>query len=329
MFVDELTIHAKAGNGGAGVVRWLHEKWKPKAGPAGGNGGDGGDVYLTAVRDVNILSKYSGSKEFRAKNGQDGRGRSQHGKDGDDIYIKVPTGAKVTDLARNRGYIFNKEGDVQKILKGGSGGLGNEYFKSSTNRTPRQCTKGTEGEEGDFLIELSLFVDAGLVGLPNAGKSTLLNTLTNARAKVGSYPFTTLEPHLGELHGVIFADIPGLIEGAAEGRGLGHKFLRHIERTNMLLHCVSLENEDVEQAHTTVREELERYNRELTQKEEWIVLTKSDLTAKEHVQSATIPLLAHTAQVFVVSAETGEGIKELQNALTQRFQALRTTVGGG
>lgn len=319
MFVDELEIYAKAGKGGDGVVRFRHEKHKPKGGPAGGNGGDGGNVYLRAVRNLSLLSKYTGSKEFCAQNGEVGRGNSQYGRDGSDLRIDVPVGARVTDLERGRVYILESEGEVQKILQGGRGGLGNEYFKSSTNRSPKQHTSGKGGEEGRFLIELLLLVDVGLIGAPNAGKSTLLNVLTSAKSKVGSYPFTTLEPHLGELHGLILADIPGLIEGASGGRGLGHRFLRHIERTRILLHCVSLEDRDVARNYTTIREELRKFDEALLQKEEWIVLTKSDMVSKEELNAAIHTIERCSPNIFFVSAETGEGIKELSDKITQKI----------
>jgi GTP-binding protein len=317
MFVDELTITAAAGKGGDGVVRWRQEKFMPMGGPAGGNGGRGGDVYMRAVRDLALLAKYTGAKEFKAKDGESGQKRSRHGEGGADIYIDVPVGATVTEEERSRVYTFLTEGETHRILKGGRGGLGNEHFKSSTNRSPEEATHGRPGEHGTFHIELSLIVDAGIIGLPNAGKSTLLNALTRAAAKVGSYPFTTVEPHLGDLHGCILADIPGLIEGASEGKGLGHKFLRHITRTKMLIHCVSLENEDPVGTYTLVRDELGKFDPSLLEKEEWIILTKKDTVSDarlakvtEAFQKAGHPV-SHT-----VTAELGEGVKELSDALT-------------
>lgn len=315
MFVDELEISAKAGNGGPGVVRWRREKWEALGGPAGGNGGDGGDVYMRAVRDLSLLSKYTGSKEFTAENGGSGSRSSRHGKDGDDLYIDVPVGAKVTDVERERVYTFETEGETQKILRGGQGGLGNEYFKSSTNRSPEQSTPGKAGEHGTFMIELSLVVDVGFAGFPNAGKSTLLNALTNTHARVGAYPFTTVEPHLGDLYGFILADIPGLIEGASEGKGLGHKFLRHIARTKMILHLVSLEHEDVHTAYNTIERELEKFDPSLLLKEEWIILTKTDLVSSEIITSAIEKMTKTGKTVYAVSAETGNGVKELRDGL--------------
>lgn len=323
MFVDELTITARAGKGGDGVVRWRQEKFVDLGGPAGGDGGRGGDVYMRAVRDLNLLSKYTGAKEFKAGNGNSGQKQSKHGRDGEDLYIDVPVGATVREHERSRVFTFLEEGETHKILKGGRGGLGNEYFKSSTNRSPQSATKGKEGERGTFTIELSLIVDVGLVGLPNAGKSTLLNALTHSRAKVGAYPFTTIEPHLGDLYGHTIADIPGLIEGASEGKGLGHKFLRHIERTKMLLHCVSLELEDPVAAYELIRRELGKFDKSLLGKDEWIVLTKADLASRDAVEEVHKQIQRKSvAPVHLLSAETGEGVKELSDALVQFLQKL-------
>lgn len=320
MFVDELEIYAKAGDGGDGVVRWRHEKFRPMAGPAGGNGGNGGNVYVRAVRDVNKLAKYTGDKNFIAESGEAGRSLSQHGKNKEDIYIDIPLGSRVTDLDRDRSFELMTEGETVLILKAGQGGLGNEHFKSATNRSPEESTKGKLGEEGRFLVEVSLMADVGLIGLPNAGKSTLLNTFTNAHSAIGAYPFTTLEPHLGVLFGYILADIPGLIEGASEGKGLGHKFLRHVERTNMLLHLVSLENEEPMVVYEQIRSELCAYGGTLVTKEEWIVLTKTDVVTPE----ALAPIVAQFEKlgkpVFAISAPLEEGTKELADALVKRLR---------
>lgn len=321
MFVDELTITAKAGNGGDGVVRWRREKFISHGGPSGGDGGKGGDVYIRAVRDLSILSKYTGSKNFSAEQGNPGEAWSKHGKDGEDIYIDVPVGATVTEIERERVYTFTYEGETHKALLGGRGGLGNENFKSSTNRTPEESTKGRRGEAGTFSIVLSLIVDVGFVGFPNAGKSTMLNALTNTHVKVGSYPFTTVEPHLGEMYGFILADIPGLIEGASEGKGLGHKFLKHIERTKMILHCVSLEDREPLTMYKSIRAELEKFDPELLKKEEWVLLTKSDLvdteTRKRIAQAFTSE---GVTPVYLVSGETGDGVKQLADALVSHLR---------
>ncbi len=283
-FIDEATFHIAAGAGGDGVVRWRHEKGKEYSGAAGGNGGNGGDVYVRAVRDLNILARYRNTKEFKAEDGQDGMRSSMFGKHGEDLYIDLPIGAIVTDSRTKRSFNLLTDGETVRILKGGRGGLGNEHFKASTNVRPMESTEGKPGEEADFGIELELVADAGLIGLPNAGKSSLLNALTNADAKVGNYQFTTLEPNLGALSGgFILADIPGLIEGASEGKGLGHAFLRHIKRTKMLFHCISLENEDPEAVYKTIRKELTDYDADLAKKKELIILTKTDTVDKAKI----------------------------------------------
>lgn len=320
MFVDQITIYAKAGDGGNGVTRWRHEKFKPMAGPAGGNGGRGGDIVVRAVRDVNLLSKYTGEKKFVAGNGEEGMGRSCFGKNGADLLIEVPVGSIVTDVERGRVYEFMIEGHEEKIFKGGGGGLGNEYFKSATNRSPEQSTSGRKGEEGQLEIALSLVVDVGLIGMPNAGKSTLLNTLTNAHSKVGDYPFTTLEPHLGDLHGYVLADIPGLIVGASEGKGLGHTFLRHATHTKMLLHLVSLEEGDVLSRYESIRNELKNYSTTLLDKEEWIIFTKKDLVNERDFEIIKKDIDKITNRVFVISTKTGENVKELHDALVQHLR---------
>ncbi len=320
MFVDEIRIEAKAGNGGNGVVRWRSEKFKPMSGPAGGNGGRGGDVFVRAVRDLSLLSKYTGSKVFRAEDGQSGRSLSQHGKASEDLYIDVPVGSRVTDLDRERTFELTEEGQTERILKGGQGGLGNEHFKSSTNRSPEQSTQGRPGEEGKFLIELSLVVDAGLIGVPNAGKSTLINSLTNASSAIGAYPFTTLEPHLGDFYGYVLADIPGLIKGASKGKGLGHKFLKHVTRTKMLLHLVSLEEEDPLSTYYTILKELSDYDKSLTEKEEWVIFTKKDLISSDKLERILKAIDTSKKRVFVISNLTGEGVKELRDALVLRLR---------
>lgn len=315
MFIDELSIHIRAGKGGDGVVHWRHEKSKEFGGPDGGNGGKGGDVYVKAVRDIGLLSKYRNEKEFFAENGESGRGKTQQGRGGDDLEISLPVGSFLTNLDTGETFDLAENGQRVLILKGGNGGLGNEHFKGSTNQRPKESTPGKEGEEADFHIELRLVADAGLVGLPNAGKSSLLNSLTRAQAKVGSYQFTTVEPNLGDMHGYILADIPGLIEGASEGKGLGHKFLRHIQRTRTLIHCVSLENEDVVSAYDMVRAELESYGEGLGEKEELVVLTKSDAVAPEAVEAKLKAMRGKNPRALAVSILDDDSLKALKREL--------------
>ena len=330
MFIDELTLRFKAGRGGDGVVRWRHEKGRDHAGPSGGNGGKGGDVYAVAVRDIGILSTYRNVKEFTAECGGGGLKDLKHGGMWKDIEIRLPIGSRITNLTTKFSVELLKDGERVLLLHGGRGGLGNEHFKGSTNIRPKQFTLGGDGEEADFYIELSLVVDMGIIGLPNAGKSSLLNTLTSAHSKVGDFPFTTLEPALGDFYGLIIADIPGLIEGAAEGKGLGHKFLRHIERTKFLVHLVSSESDDSLEAYKVVRNELELYNKDLPvrarqagmlKKPEIIVLTKVDTISKEEQNKKLKLLKSIGSDVFPISILDDQSIKELGNFITKKFKS--------
>lgn len=318
-FVDEITLHMKAGRGGDGVVRWRQEKGIEKGGPSGGNGGKGGDVYAVAVRDIGILAAYRNAKDFEAGNGASGSKATRQGREGVDVEVKLPVGSRITNLETGHKIELLKEGEKVLLLKGGRGGLGNEHFKSSTNVRPRESTEGEPGEEADFQVELLLLVDIGLVGFPNAGKSSMLNALTASRSKVGDFPFTTLEPSLGMLYGLILADIPGLIEGAAEGRGLGHKFLRHIERTKALVHCISAENEDVLKAYEIVRKELALYNKAITEKPEIVVLTKTDLLPAGEREEKLAALQTVAKEVYAFSIIDDELIKTFAEALTKKF----------
>ncbi len=318
-FVDELTIHITAGKGGDGVMRLRHEKGKEFAGPSGGDGGRGGSVYVVGTRDLGLLFKYRHEKEFKAEPGEAGKKDSLHGANGNDLVIKFPIGSIIKNLKTGKVIQLLTEDAPVLILKGGDGGFGNEHFKSSTNQTPGKVTLGYPAEEADFYIELQLVVDVGFAGFPNAGKSSLLNVLTNASAKVGAYQFTTLEPNLGAFYGYILADIPGLIEGASEGKGLGHKFLRHINRTKMIAHLISLENEDVLAAYNTIRKELEAYSPELALKQEIIILTKTDMVDEGKVAGAKKMLAkhAHVKEVFTLSIYDDAAIKEFADAFVK------------
>ncbi len=319
MFIDELTIHARAGKGGDGVVLWLHEKGKEFSGPSGGNGGRGGDIFVEAVRDLGILSSYRNQKEFTAQNGDPGQKKTRQGKNGEDLIIKLPVGSIVTNLETRRKVELRTIGQIEKILEGGRSGLGNEHFKSSRNIRPIESTPGAQGEEADFYIELELVADAGFVGLPNAGKSSLLNTLTNAKAKVGNFQFTTLEPNLGDFYGFILADIPGLIEGASDGKGLGHKFLRHIKRTKMVLHCISAED-DVLSSYKTIREELKLYGGGITEKPEAIIVTKSDTVSPEELSEKIDQLKVINPDIVSVSIFDEDAIKDLKTFISRHIE---------
>jgi GTP-binding protein len=299
-FIDEITLRMKAGDGGNGVVAWRHEKGRDHAGPGGGNGGAGGNVYIRAVRNIALLHRYRSEKEFVAGRGHDGMNWTKQGKGGENITIDLPLGCILTNTTTGQKVELVNDNETVLLLKGGHGGLGNEHFKGSINRSPKESTPGKPGEEANFFIELQLVADAGLVGLPNAGKSSLLNELTNASAKVGDYQFTTLEPDLGDFYGHILADIPGLIEGASAGKGLGVKFLRHIRRTKILLHCISSENEDFNDAYKVIRTELLKYDPILTEKPEVIVITKTDLVEPD-VLSKKIKKLKSKNPILTVS----------------------------
>jgi len=319
--VDELKIFARAGGGGDGVVRWLHLKGKEFSGPAGGNGGDGGDVYIRGVRDISLLARYRGEKKFEAGDGKQGENRNKAGARGDDMIINLPIGSVVTNTNTGERYELTEEGEQKLILKGGRGGAGNAVFKSSINRSPEKHTEGIRGEEAELTIELRLIADLGLIGLPNAGKTSLLNALTNAGAKVGSYAFTTLDPNLGPLYGHIIADIPGLIEGASSGKGLGFKFLRHIARTRFLVHCISLESEHPMEDYRVVRDEITRFEEGvLKDKEEIIVLTKSDIRDTQYIGNIQKQFQEEVGKVPPTTTVLDDKeVKKIQDVLLQKL----------
>jgi GTP-binding protein len=318
MFIDEIKFYAKAGTGGDGVVRWRREKFIDKGGPNGGDGGKGGDIYAVAVSDINLLAKYKHKKEFRGNDGFEGMGGSKHGKDGKDLIIEFPVGSIITNVESGGSVSLDQAGQKELLLKGGMGGYGNEQFKTSINTTPTKATKGKVGEQGNFKIELELFADVGLVGLPNAGKSSLLNAITNADAKIGSYQFTTLDPNLGDFFGFTIADIPGLIEGASSGKGLGIKFLKHIKRTRMLAHLVSLENEKPMEVYKQIRKELGFFDKALLEKDEVIILTKTDvIDDQKKIDKVKKEFLKLKKPVFTLSLYDDVSIKKLRDELVK------------
>lgn len=322
-FIDEINIHAAAGSGGNGVVRWLHAKGKEFGGPSGGDGGRGGDVVLEGVRDLGALANYQFAKKFRAENGEAGGAKDCHGKNGEDLVLKIPVGSVAT-LDSGEVYEILHEGERVIIYKGGVGGYGNAHFKWAENQNPMQATSGKKGQSGNLRINLKLIADAGFVGFPNAGKSSLLNALTRARSKVGAYPFTTLDPHLGDFYGFILADIPGLIEGASTGRGLGSRFLKHIERTGIIVHLVSAEQEDVAEAYKAIRAELAAFSPDLETKEELLVLSKIDTVSEAEVTRKARDLEAVAGKPpILLSVLDDVLVKHLSDTLTKHLASSR------
>ena len=318
MLVDEITLNVRAGKGGDGIVSWRREKYVSKGGPNGGDGGTGGDIYLVAVRDIEKLAHYVKNKVYRAEEGGNGRSQDRKGRNGESLELEVPVGTRAYNEDTREHFELLNEGDRCLVAAGGKGGFGNTHFKSSRNTTPEECTRGIKGQRYPLKIELSLIADAGLIGLPSAGKSTLLNVISNAQAKVGHYAFTTLSPNLGVAYGIVFADIPGLIEGASEGKGLGHIFLRHITRTKILLHLVPADSESPAEAYKTIRNELEAFDTELTSKKEIILLSKCDLISKDEIEKRVKELesLAKGTNVIPISAEDPESIKHMSDTVS-------------
>ncbi|MCI5050954.1 MAG: GTPase ObgE [Candidatus Pacebacteria bacterium] len=322
-FIDEVQLQISAGNGGDGVVRWRREKYRPLNGPGGGDGGDGGDVYAEVVADLAYLDYYTRSKKFKAEHGDPGGNNGKEGKNGSDLTLKFPRGTVLKNLETGQEFELGDIGERTCILKGGRGGLGNEHFKSSTNTTPMEWTPGTPGEEATFDVELRLFADVGFIGLPSAGKSTLLNALTNAKSKVGAYHFTTLDPHLGAMHGYVLADIPGIIEGASAGKGLGHKFLRHIRRTKALVHLVGLDSEHPLEDYKTIRKEIEEYGEGLDIKSEIILLSKNDMVDATEIDKVLKQFKDYVGHdmVYTMTAYDEDSIKSFKDILTQYLES--------
>lgn len=337
-FIDEAIIQVVAGKGGDGVASFRREKFIPKGGPSGGDGGHGGSIYAIADRNINTLVDYRFARLHRAKKGENGRGSDCYGKGADDIVLRMPVGTVITNAATGDA-IADLERHEQRVLlaKGGVGGLGNLHFKSSTNRAPRQFTLGDPGEEFELKLELKVLADVGLLGMPNAGKSTLIRAVSAARPKVADYPFTTMHPNLGMVRvdqnrSFVMADIPGLIEGAAEGAGLGHRFLKHLTRTRLLLHIVDMapldESIDPVREAKAIVKELGKYDESLYQKPRWLVLNKTDLLPedeREKICKKFIRNLSWKGKSFTISALSGEGCKALTYAIMEHLEQESVT----
>ncbi|OGS82277.1 MAG: GTPase ObgE [Gallionellales bacterium GWA2_59_43] len=329
-FIDESKIEVFAGNGGNGAASFRREKYIEKGGPDGGDGGRGGSVFAQADRNINTLVDYRFARSHRAKNGESGRGSDCYGKGADDVILRMPVGTVITDI--NSGEVIAdlaRDGEKTLLAQGGKGGLGNLHFKSSTNRAPRQCTPGEEGETRELQLELKVLADVGLLGMPNAGKSTFIRSVSAAKPKVADYPFTTLHPNLGVVRvshekSFVIADIPGLIEGAAEGAGLGHQFLRHLARTRVLLHLVDLapmyEGTDPVAEANAILNELKKYDQSLYEKPRWLVLNKLDLLEdRDEKVAAFLEKFSDYDRHFAISAINGEGCKELTYAIMEHL----------
>jgi GTP-binding protein len=332
-FVDEAVIEVHAGKGGDGCASFRREKFVPRGGPDGGDGGRGGSIYAVADRNINTLVDYRYARIHRAKDGENGRGSDQYGKSATDVVLRVPVGTVVSDAESGDAVAdLDRDGERALLAAGGAGGIGNLHFKSSINRAPRQFTRGTEGEHRRLKLELKLLADVGLLGMPNAGKSTLIRALSAARPKVADYPFTTLAPSLGVVRAdmnrsFVLADIPGLIEGAAEGAGLGHQFLRHLARTRLLLHLVDIapvdEGTDPVREAKAIVQELKNYDETLYRKPRWMVLNKIDAVPEKERAGAAKRLLkglGWKGKSFIISALTGEGCRELAYAVMDHLE---------
>ncbi len=325
-FIDEVKIYLKGGDGGNGCVSFRREKYIPHGGPNGGNGGRGGSIIIKAIANLNTLIDYRYKQHFKAAKGQHGKGRDMDGLSGSDLVLPVPIGTTIyAEDGKTVIADFVKEGDAIVIAKGGRGGLGNRNFKSSTNQAPRKATDGEVGEESWIWMKLKLISDIGIIGLPNAGKSTLLSVISEAKPKIANYPFTTLRPSLGlvqvDYDAFVITDIPGIIEGATEGLGIGSKFLKHIERCKFLLHLLDVSSPKLMQDYQTVREELAKYSKILAKKPEIIVLSKIDLIPTEELQLIKSQISSILEKdVFAISAATNKSLSELKYFLNDILQ---------
>ncbi len=320
MLIDEATITIKAGGGGNGCVSFRREKYVPRGGPDGGDGGDGGDVWIVCDRAVHALYDFARKKEFLGERGKDGKPKRKTGADGKDLLLKVPPGTIIKDIENKEIIDFKKDQEKILMVKGGRGGWGNVHFATATSQSPTFARKGTPGQERRLDLELKIIADIGLIGLPNSGKSTILARISKARPKIADYPFTTLEPNLGvcNIHNeeLIFADIPGLIEGASKGKGLGDKFLRHIERTKVLVHLIDINSPDIEKDYQIIRDELKKWNPKLLNKREIVVLNKADTLEEKGAKKIAQKFEKEIEkQVLLISAVSGYGIKELLEEL--------------
>ena len=333
-FIDEATIKVYAGDGGNGIATFRREKYEPMGGPSGGDGGKGGSVYAMADRNINTLVDYRYTRTFKAQRGENGRKAEQYGAGGEDLVLRMPVGTVISDKATGQ-IIVDLADDGKKVLiaKGGANGLGNVHFKSSVNRAPRQCTAGQEGESFELFLELKVLADVGLLGMPNAGKSTFIRSVSAAKPKVADYPFTTLQPNLGVVRvdtnrSFVIADVPGLIEGAADGAGLGVRFLKHLTRTSLLLHLVDIAPLDgvtdpVAEAKAIVNE-LKKHDEELYVKPRWLVLNKIDMVQDpEQVAADFVKGFDWDGHVFAISAINGNGCKQLTYAIMEHMEAMQ------
>ena len=313
MLIDDVTIKVKAGKGGNGSVAF--NKTKMSLGPTGADGGNGGSIYLEGVSDLGALTQFRYKKEIVAKSGERGKTQLNDGADGPDIVLKVPIGTVAHNLTTGEDFEIVTIGQKLLMTKGGKGGRGNYKFRSSINTSPTEFEEGTPGEERELRLELKLIADVGFIGLPNVGKSSLLNELTNAKSKVANYPFTTLDPNLGAYYELILADIPGLIEGASEGRGLGIKFLRHVERTKTLWHFISAESTDPVKDYRVIRQELGAYNKTLLDKPEYVFLSKADLFAQDEINKKIAALKKINKDILPISIHDKDSLERVEEIL--------------